>query len=487
MTVSTVSLSFLLTLTGLIEWFMSVVGSSGRDGFFECASRPYRLASQPNVQSLLRAVEIWRALFIVRGMVIAEAAGAEETATAHVDGFVRTVLGVPLGSAIDLPAMPPGLSRLLLRREELEHDVRDRWGRWEFGHSENFRRGKLGEPEVDVWLAEVRKLIGTATGAPLWPDGHSFVVCPSHDVDMMTRTWTPGQVVRSLAFALSGSRGKDRTEAVLKACGRAVVYGTSRAPSSAATLQRCIEIELARDVRGSYFFTVHPPGRASWYDSVYKVDDHLVFGDRRRCVRDVMNEIVQAGFDVGLHGSSASATDARLLSTQRQVLEDAIDREVRTIRQHWLHWDVRATPAAQAAAGFKADSTLGFNRSVGFRAGTSFPFFLSTPEPFHALDVLEVPLIAQESALFSANALELDESLAREVVQMLVDRVAAVGGVFTALIHPHSLLDGRVASLYTWLLDYALDRGAWVTSVAEIDAWWRRRAQALADASPSAA
>jgi hypothetical protein len=303
---------------------------------------------------------------------------------------------------------------------------------------------------------------------------------------MMTRTWTPGQVVRSLGLALSGSRGRDRTAAVLKACGRAVVYGASRSPSSAATLQRCIDIELARDVRGSYFFTVHPPGRGSWYDSVYTVDDHLVFGNQRRRVRDVMKEVAQAGFGVGLHGSSASATDARLLSAQREVLEDAVDGEVRTIRQHWLHWDVRVTPAAQAAAGFVADSTLGFNRSVGFRAGTSFPFFLSAPDPFRAVDVLEVPLIAQESALFSANALGLDVSLAREVVQALVDRVATVGGVFTALIHPHSLLDERVESLYTWLLDYALERGAWVTSIAEVESWWRRRAQALTAAPPSA-
>lgn len=400
----------------------------------------------------------------------------------HVADFVRTVLGIPAGSAPDLPTMPRDLSRLLLRTEELESDMRDRWGRWKFQHSDNFRRGKLREPEIDEWLAEVRGRMGTASCAPLWPDGHSFVVCPSHDVDMMTRTWTPNQVVRSLSSALSGARGKDRIEAVLKACGRAVIYGASRAPSSAATLQRCIDIELARDVRSSYFFTVHPPGRASWYDSVYTADDRLIFGDQRRRVRDVMSEVAQAGFDVGLHGSSASATDARLLSAQREVLEDAIGGKVQTIRQHWLHWDVRATPAAQAAAGFTADSTLGFNGNVGFRAGTSFPFFLSKPDPFDAVDVLEISLIAQESALFGAHALGLDESFAREVVQALVDRVAAVGGVFTALIHPHSLLDDRVTSLYAWLLDYALDRGAWVTSVGQVNSWWRRRANALAGA-----
>jgi len=413
---------------------------------------------------------------------MAPVGAVEQTAMDHAADFVRTVLGVGAGSAAHLPTMPRELSRLLLRTEELESDVRDRWGRWEFEHSDNFRRGKLREPEIDEWLAEVRGGMSAVSCAPLWPDGHSFVVCPSHDVDMVSRTWTPSQVVRSLRTALSGARGMDRTEAVLKACGRGIVYGTSRAPSSAATLERCIDIELARDVRGSYFFTVHPPGRASWYDSVYTADDPLLFGGQRRRVRDVLNEVAQAGFDVGLHGSSASATDARLLSAQREVLEDAIDGEVQTIRQHWLHWDVRATPAAQAAAGFSADSTLGFNGNVGFRAGTSFPFFLSTPDPFDAVDVLEVPLIAQEAALFGAHALGLDESLAREAVQTLVDRVASVGGVFTALVHPHSLLDDRVTSLYTWLLDYALDRGAWVASIAEVNSWWRRRANALAGA-----
>jgi hypothetical protein len=412
--------------------------------------------------------------------------GVEQDATAHVDRFVRTVLGVTAGSASAVPTMPEHLSRLLLRTEELESGSRDNWGRWEFGHSENFRRGKLWEPEVDAWLTEARGTHRTETPVPLWPNGHPFVVCLSHDVDMVTRTWTPTQIARSIRIAVSGSHGTARAEAVLKALGRSVVFRTSRAPSSAPTLQRSVDLELARDVRSSYFFTVYPPGRASWYDSVYSVDDSFVFGDRRRRVGDVMTELAQAGFDVGLHGSSASATDASLLSAQRDVLEEAAGAEVRTIRQHWLHWDARRTPEAQATAGFTADSTLGFNRNVGFRAGTSFPFFLSAPDPFRPLDVLEIPLVAEESALFAANALELDELLAREVVQTLVDRVATVGGVFTTLIHPHSLLEDRVRSLYTWLLDYALDRGAWVTSVAQVDSWWRRRARALAEAPDGA-
>jgi hypothetical protein len=123
---------------------------------------------------------------------------------------------------------------------------------------------------------------------------------------------------------------------------------------------------------------------------------------------------------------------------------------------------------------------MGFNRNIGFRAGTSFPFFQFDLTAGRRLNVLEVPLIVQEGALFASNALELDRELAQEVVRSTIDKVAAVGGVTTFLIHPHSLLDPDVAYLYEWALDYSLDAGAWVASVKEIDEWWRRREQELA-------
>jgi hypothetical protein len=411
----------------------------------------------------------------------------DPAAQSHVEQFVRTALGIPHGSHAEVPAMPAHLRRQLLRAEELETSARDQWGCWEFAQCESYRRGTLWKPEIDEWLADVRGLLSGGGDAPLWPGGRPFVVCPSHDVDMVTRTWTPKQIGRSLHIALTGSRdGPSRAEAVLRALARPLRFRVSSAPSSAATLQRCMEIELARDVRASYFFTVYPPGRASSYDCVYTLDDDLLFRGERRRVRDVVSELVGTGFDVGLHGSYFAAVDGELLSTQRTMLESAVGAEVRTLRQHWLQWDARLTPAAQELAGFTADSTLGFNRNIGFRAGTSFPFFLSATDPFRSLNVLEVPLVVQEAALFAVNSLELDERLAREVVELVLDRVAAVGGVFTFLVHPHSLLDDRVASLYAWLLDQALDRGAWVASTAEIDSWWRQRASGLETAATAA-
>lgn len=406
---------------------------------------------------------------------------------AHVDSFVRTVLGIPLGSDAAVPQMPESLARLLLRIEEFESDERDQWGCWEFGRAENFRRGRLWEPEVDRWIVDARSTVDSTPRAPLWPNAHRFVVCLSHDVDMVTRTWTPRQIARSIRLAATGSAYRpltatDRALAVARAFGRAARFRTRFAPSSAETLQRCVEIEIGRGVTASYFFTVYPPEPSSVHDCVYTAADPVNFRGARRSIGDVARALAADGFDVGLHGSYWSSSEPSALAAQRRMLEDVIGQDVRTTRQHWLHWDARTTPTVQERAGLTADSTLGYNRNVGFRAGTSFPFFLAAANPFRTVDVLEVPLVVQEAALFALNALELDEALARDVLRTLLERVAGVNGIFSLLVHPHSLLDERVVSLYTWVLDYALDEGAWVASVADIEMWWRSRANELVDA-----
>ncbi len=395
----------------------------------------------------------------------------------HLDRFVRNVLGVADG--VSVPEMPTRLARILLRSEEYETSARDLWGCWEYGMSDNFRRGKLWEPEVDVWISEIGRSLPDVDRLPLWPSGAPFVVCPTHDVDMVSRRWTAAQGLRSVRIAATGTGGPGsvrsaRVVSGIRAAGRLARFGVSTAPSAAATLERCVEVESSRGVTGSYFFTVYSPDAPSYYDCVYSPDDPLVFRGRRSSVGDVMRLLVDEGFDVGLHGSYRSAIDDGVLDRQRQSLE-RVAGAITTTRQHWLHWRVDRTPGLQEAAGITADSTLGFNRNVGFRAGTSFPFSLWDAHASRPLDVLEIPLIAQESGLVSSNALELNGEQSQIVLGTLMERVASVGGVLTILVHPHSLLVPDVAALYEWVLDEALAAGAWVTSIREVERWWRGR------------
>jgi len=401
--------------------------------------------------------------------------------SSYLERTVRSWLGVSAGSELPVPPLPARLARLLLRVEEYERLHRDQWGCWEHGFSENFWNGRLWVPELDLWLVErERDLAEGLHSVPRWPEGHRFAVCLTHDVDMVSRQQSPAQVVRGVRAALSrlgaqaDGRGTRWTQAA-RAVGRGLFFGLSRIPSTAETLERCAAVEKEAHVPASYFFHVRPVARVSPYDCLYDLEDPVRFRGARRLVREVVRELSDEGFDIGLHGSYHSAFSGEVLAAERTALERATARPVTSTRQHYLHWDARFTPRAQEAAGLQTDSTLGFNRNVGFRAGTSLPFYLFDLATRTRTEVLEVPLIIQEGPLLAANGLELDRQQAIEVVRMLLDRVAEVGGVATLLFHPHSLLNPDHLALYRWTIEYGRSKGAWFTTLRDLGNWWRER------------
>ena len=115
-------------------------------------------------------------------------------------------------------------------------------------------------------------------------------------------------------------------------------------------------------------------GGGSRYDCAYALDDSCTFRGSRTSVAEMIRALAADGFDVGLHGSYYSAIRPGVLSAERAKFEHATGIAPTTTRQHFLHWEITQTPQLQNAAGFTADSTLGFNRTVGFRASTALPF-----------------------------------------------------------------------------------------------------------------
>jgi hypothetical protein len=399
----------------------------------------------------------------------------------YFDDTVRVWLGAPRSSGATVPSLPETLARLLLRLEEHESSRRDQWGCWDYEFSENFRAGRLRIPELDRWLADRRAELSTTVALePLWPRQHPFAVCLTHDVDLVSASSTPRQIVRYARAGLAGNGA-----GVLRAVRPAVrvarsLWGVSRAPSTAATLERSIELEAQRGATASYLFTVPPTIGRSRYDCVYAPGDICRFRGAAMTVADLMRTIAAEGFDVGLHGSYAGASREGALAAERATLERATALEVTSTRQHFLHWDIRWTPRLQEEAGLRADSTLGFNRNVGFRAGTSLPFHQFDLGSRRALELLEVPLIVQDGALLGPIGVQEGFRRAIEVVDELFDEVGDVGGALTFLFHPDKLVQDGLA-LYEHVLDRAIERGAWVTSLRELDVWWRAREVRILD------
>jgi hypothetical protein len=395
----------------------------------------------------------------------------------YLEDTVRVWLGLRPGTAA-APTMPDDLARLFLRSEELETDERDRWGCFDFAAADNARRGALGVAEVDRWLGTcANELARTVPLEPRWPDGRRFAICLTHDVDVVSTRSTPAQVVRDARAAFGPDGGSAFAVRAFRPPVRLVrgLRRLSRAPSLRETLERSVALEAERGLTASYFFTVPPAGTWTRWDCVYAPGDACEFRGETRSIADVMRTLRDEGFDVGLHGSYESARAPGVLRRERARLEDDLAGAVTTTRQHFLHWDVRWTPQLQEAAGLRADSSLGYNRTVGFRAGTSLPFRQFDLTAGRTLDVVQVPLVVQDAALLGPIAAGGSREEPREAVRRLFDEVAEVGGAITLVFHPDKLVRPAWRALYEWTLDHAVASGGWVTSVAGLDAWWRER------------
>jgi hypothetical protein len=312
---------------------------------------------------------------------------------------------------------------------------------------------------------------------PVWPEGKSFAVCLTHDVDTVSRH-SIRQSARRLAAHLV-----DRRPMMAKALGVAGA-GLQLARSikninGADPLhcyERWLETEAAVGARSTFFFW---PGWSSVRkhhasDCPYEMMDRIVFDGQTCTVAEMIREIDSRGWEVGLHPSWYSFDNVDEMKYQKAALETTLGKDVVSVRQHFLHYDIRVTPRVQAKAGFLYDSTLGFNDNIGFRFGTSYPWQLYDLRAEEELPITEVPLIIQEGAMLNpSKGMRLDEETAFHYIIQITETVERVGGILTLLWHPNGVINEPWWHLYCRTLDYLKQKNAWFGGVGNVARQWR--------------
>ncbi|OGT09889.1 MAG: hypothetical protein A2X77_04790 [Gammaproteobacteria bacterium GWE2_42_36] len=116
-------------------------------------------------------------------------------------------------------------------------------------------------------------------------------------------------------------------------------------------------------------------------------------------LKNKLKELLNDGFEIGLHGSYFSAVEEGLLKKEKQILESVLNHKIKKTRQHWLNYDEKITPYLHESL-FQDDSTLGWNDQMGFRSGCASqyrPFDHDNQRPFV---YLETPQIMMDSHIF---------------------------------------------------------------------------------------
>lgn len=314
---------------------------------------------------------------------------------------------------------------------------------------------------------------------PVWQDGKPFAVCLTHDVDAVSLYSLKQSLRARKAQLLNGDSTFQKVKSLMGVgidLARAGVRAEQQDPLHC--YERWLKAEKNVGAHSTFFFW---PGLSSvtkphHTDCTYNLYDSIVFDNQTCTVAEMIQEIDRRGWEIGIHPSWYSFDDADELKRQKEALENALGHEIVSIRQHYLHYDIRVTPRVQAEAGLRYDSTLGFNGNIGFRFGTSYAWKLHDLQSDTELPIVEIPLIIQDGALLNPlRGMCLDEDTAFGYVAQITEAVERVGGILTLLWHPNAVMNPSSWNLWLRTLKYLKEKNAWFGSVREIGESWKRR------------
>ena len=311
---------------------------------------------------------------------------------------------------------------LLSRYEEYLPHIKDRFHRFPAKESIAYKNGFLKTPIIEYWLVDLVKVL-QAKFSEFKPTKRQFKFVNTIDVDNAYCYLEKG-MVRNLAASIKSILSLDFHG--LKQRFR-VLVGKEKDPYD--TFDYLLSLQKKYEFKSIYFFLLADYGHN---------DKNIpVTSKKFQTLIKSLADYVQ----VGIHPSWASNKYTEKLPIEIKRLESITNREVIRSRQHFLKLDLPTTYRRLIDQGIKEDYTMGYASQVGFRAGTSLPFY------FFDLDMeiqtqLELhPFAIMDGTLNEYMELPVDD--AQYLVKELMDRVKKVNGTFISLWHNETVSDNR--------------------------------------------
>ncbi|HZR66784.1 MAG TPA: hypothetical protein VFA85_16700 [Terriglobales bacterium] len=338
--------------------------------------------------------------------------------------------------------------------------------------------GQASIPALEIHIALLRDLLITH-GAPLVeippvPKGYKFIACLTHDMDH------PSILCHKFDHTTAGFLYRAIFGSLINlATGRGTFRQMMRNWWAAAKLP-LVYLGLAKDFWLDFTRYVeldrHP---ATFYFIPFKgKPGQLGAGSspgRRAAGYDVGNlrpqleQLKSAKCEIALHGIDAWHNAARARQ-ESQRIQDVGGRPNGGVRMHWLYFDDQS-PVTLESAGLNYDSTVGFNETIGYRAGTTQVY-----RPLNSSDLLELPLHVMDTALFYPTYLNLRHGEAMERVKAVIENAKRFGGCITINWHDRSIAPERCwDDFYEQLVQELETNGAWFSTAQDVVLWFRKR------------
>jgi hypothetical protein len=334
-------------------------------------------------------------------------------------------------------------------------------------------------PTLDLHIALLRELIVSRRLhlieiLPV-PAGHRFIVCLTHDVDQPRVRYHKcdhtmfGFLYRALIGSvitfLRGRRSLRQVAINWKAALSLPMVFAGLAKDFWNQLDQYLTLE--KDLAAT-FFVIPTKGDAG-------VDSHRKTKPKRAAryaLADIVNDLkklLSANREIAAHGIDAWRDSAKGRDERGHIQEVTGANEI-GVRMHWLYFSPHA-PLMLEKAGYSYDSTVGYNDTIGYRAGTAQVF--KHPNVDH---LLELPLHIMDTALFYPSYMNLSDEQAGAAMRPLIENAIRFGGVLTINWHDRSLGPERLwGETYKTLLGELRSRAPWFATAAQAVGWFRKR------------
>ena len=390
--------------------------------------------------------------------------------------------GTPPGNWLETADGHVTLSRAMLSRigaiagavTEQNTTAADRHGRVPSSVNAQVVAGAATEPTVDLLAAALRAAATQAAGnrpfallSP-WPGGHSWAAALTHDVDVIS--WWP--LFTALRMAELGRRGKFGT------LGTVAMEAFVRAspPPALAGIRAVCRQEERFGIRSTWFFLTGTPtlSRILAGDVTYRIEEPPA--------QEALRIALEAGGEIGLHGSFQTSELPDAFATERARLQRASGQAVNGVRQHFLRMRPGTTQERMDAAGFQYDATWGFADINGFRLGLALPApawnAMSASE--RALELVPLTWMDRVQSKYQGN--EDPSSWIAQALE-LADTCRDAGGLWCGLWHPNltaPLGFPGAPEAYARLCEQLAQRRPWFCTLTEAVSWRQRRRSARA-------
>jgi hypothetical protein len=181
--------------------------------------------------------------------------------------------------------------------------------------------------------------------------------------------------------------------------------------------------------------------------------------------------------DVQLHGTPKSSFNAEILKSERETLEE-LGKPITGYRSHTLSFDYHKSFDVLEKQNIAYDSTVGFWETIGYRCGTSYPFFPFNFKENRPYRILEIPLTVMDTSMMSTSCMNLTPWKAYGKLKTIVRNAEKYGSNLSILWHntTFEIVDYPFWGYIYWMIiRYVRKRNGMVLSLSELYKIWNAR------------